>query len=304
MIFFWFCIALLTVVALLILIYPFVFSSARFIPLNREKTNIAIYEENLKQLDKDYAQKNISQNQFEENKVALQKNLLEDIPEKSHETSRGGLQAQPNFVSDFPSPARGRVHWKTFLFLAITFPLFSILFYLYNGNSQLLAKTFLAKKEALEINQVKQALGSPQHVIDILRNHLAQEPNSAKGWYLLGRLYFTQQEYREAVKAFEKAYQLNKNNPDIVFQYAQALYLTQHTLNGKPTVLLEQLLVLQPKNPLAINLLAVAAFNDKHYRQAIHYWEKLLPYYSPETADGKALLDAIARANQKITHQM
>lgn len=290
--FFWFCIALLTVIALLILSWPLLSSTARFMPLNREKTNIEIYEENLRQLNKDCSQKKITQKQFEENKLALQKNLLEDIPERQE-------SLPPSFRG---SVGEGVKNWKTFLFLIITLPLFSIIFYLYNGNSQLLSKTFTAQKEAAEINQVRKSLGTPQQVIETLQQHLAKNPNSAEGWYLLGRLYFTQQQYPESVKAFEKAYALNKKNPDILFQYAQALYLTQHTLNGKPAALLEQLLVLQPANSLAINLLAVAAFNDKHYRQAIHYWEKLLPYYSPESADGKALLDAIARANQKTEH--
>lgn len=287
MLFFWVCLIFLTVVALLILSWPLLFSSARLTPLHRAKTNIHIYEENLQQLTQDFSQQKITQKQFKENQLTLKKNLLEDIPELPPPPIR-------------ESAVERTKNWKTFLFLTIALPLFSIIFYLYNGNSQLLSKTFTAQKEAAEIIAVRKSLGKPQHVIETLQQHLAKNPNSAEGWYLLGRLYFTQQEYSKSVNAFEKAYTLNKKNPDILFQYAQALYLTEHSLNGKPAALLKQLLALQPTNALAINLLAVAAFNEKHYQHAILYWEKLLPYYSPESADGKALLDAIARANHKI----
>ena len=47
-------------------------------------------------------------------------------------------------------------------------------------------------EQQAKVKKAMQEFKSPEAVITALKNRLAQSPNSAKGWYLLGRLYQSQ----------------------------------------------------------------------------------------------------------------
>lgn len=187
------------------------------------------------------------------------------------------------------------------ILLVIILPFFAIGYYLYQGSWQQWASYKQDQQLAAQAQKLRAQMGTPQHIIDELKQHLQQNPQSAQGWYLLGRLYVNQQQFNEANTAFATAYALQPKNPDIILQYVQTLYLTQHTFTGKSVELLQQLLQLQPDNDMAINLLGVAAFEQGRYQQAIAYWEQILPHYAPDSPDGKALLSAIAKAQMALT---
>jgi cytochrome c-type biogenesis protein CcmH len=193
--------------------------------------------------------------------------------------------------------------WKSTLAIIILLPAFAVFLYIYQGSGKQWLAYQHTQQQLAQVQQFRSQLGTPQQVIDKLKQRLQQDPNSAQGWYLLGRIYFDQQRFTEAVDTFSKAYALQPKQPEVLFYYAESLSLTQHTLSGKPTTLLQQLLKLQPDNDAAMNLLAVAAFNEKRYQEAINYWEKMLPHYAPDSEDGKALLTAIAKAQTALNKQ-
>ncbi|MFA6302989.1 MAG: hypothetical protein WC627_07640 [Legionella sp.] len=56
--------------------------------------------------------------------------------------------------------------------------------------------------------QMLRSIHSPQDLIDQLRAKLDDTPASAKGWYLLGRLYISQDDKKHADEAFGKAQSL------------------------------------------------------------------------------------------------
>lgn len=192
------------------------------------------------------------------------------------------------------------LRFGTIVFLLLILPTLAIVFYFWWGSSSSLSALYTAQKQAIAAQKFRNAMGTPQQVIEVLKKHLDQDPYSAEGWYLLGRLYLSQQQFDKAVAAFASANDLQPNKPTILFQYAQALYFKQQSLKGKPTELLLEVLRLDPKNDLAINLLAVAAFQIGNFQQAIDYWERLLPKYAPQSPDGQALLQAIAKAQSAL----
>jgi cytochrome c-type biogenesis protein CcmH len=182
----------------------------------------------------------------------------------------------------------------------VLLPIVAILFYWQVGSSSTLNQYFVLQKQAAAAQAMQRSLGTTQQIIAALKQHLVEDPKSARGWYLLGRVYVTQNQMDDAVAAFAKAYQLTPNDVDVMFQYAQALYLVQHSLQGMPNELLQKILQHDPQNDLAINLYAVAAYQAGDYQNAIYYWEKLLPKYAPTSTDGKALLDMIAKAQNAL----
>ncbi len=282
MIIFWLGVVLLLAIALMIILVPLL-QTPQVTMYSRKAMNVAIYEENTAQLQTQLNEGLIDQDKLPAMHLELKHNLLDDVVDEANTCN---LATQRSWISA--------------LFLLIALPLFTIIFYLNSDNSQQMRASIKAQQEAVAVQQMRVQLGTPQQVIASLQQHLAQNPNSAQGWYLLGRLYLSQEQLNEAVNAFAKAYALDPNKPDIIFQYAQALYLTQHSLKGKPTELLQKLLQIQPANDQVTNLLAVAAFARGDYQQAINSWEKLLPHYPAGSPDEQALLQAIARAQAEL----
>lgn len=186
------------------------------------------------------------------------------------------------------------------LILGCGLPLLAITGYLQWGDSQGLKLALNSREQVATVQKLRVQLQTPSQVIKALQERLKQDPNSAQGWFLLGRIYVSLGAFKEAVRAFAQAEKLDSNNPDILFQYAQALYFYQHSLKGKPAELLNKLLQIKPQNDLAINLLAIAAYEEGNYQQAIDYWEKILPNYTTDSSDGQALLTAIAKAQTAL----
>jgi len=187
------------------------------------------------------------------------------------------------------------------LLVIVVLPVAALWLYLHWGASQQLAEHVLLQKHAAAIKAELKQLHSPQQVIDTLTTHLRRAPNSAKGWYLLGRLYLTIGKYHAAAVAFKKANQLTINQPGIMLGYAQALFFANDRhLNNTAEHLLKTILQRDPHQVNALNLLAVNAYLRGDYRRAVNYWEQLQNSFAPDSKSAKAIRHMIALAQRKL----
>lgn len=153
----------------------------------------------------------------------------------------------------------------------------------------------------LEKQQSIQALlksnDNPAIWIKKLKLKLEAHPNSAKGWYLLGRLYASQSDWEDARFAFAKAKQLQPNHIPIIVNYAQSLWQLNHQkFNDETRNLFREVLKQKPEQPDALAMLAMDAFLRHSYKSAIDYWQQLLNIVPPQSDDAKAIHQAIAKA--------
>lgn len=184
--------------------------------------------------------------------------------------------------------------------LLFLIPSIAILFYLNWGDSKQLAQLFITQKIAVNEQKMREQLGTPQQVIWQLKQHLMEDPTSAQGWYLLGRLYTSQQQYNEANLAYANALRLSPHDIDILMNYAQTLSLQNNNhINEQALKLIKEILVLQPNNDDARNLIAIYAYQHQDYQTAIKNWEIILPHLAPTSVDRQNLLEAIATAQNK-----
>ncbi|WP_419420652.1 tetratricopeptide repeat protein [Legionella sp. D16C41] len=138
---------------------------------------------------------------------------------------------------------------------------------------------------------------SPEELITKLKTHLDDTPSSARGWYLLGRLYVSQGAWEPARDAFAKAHQLNLNDEGITINYAYSLWrLNGQQFNNDIRSLFDQLLKQNPSQPDALAMLAVDAYDNKYYAKAVDYWQRLLKLAPPDSEEARALRKAIAKA--------
>lgn len=160
------------------------------------------------------------------------------------------------------------------------------------------------ESKLLKTEQAKQLLSQfkdPQELIAVLRTKLDNSPQSAKGWYLLGRLYSGQNAFAQAVKAFRKAQALDPKNELYLVNYAHGLWqLNQKQFNPQIIELFSQLLTNNSQQADALAMLAMNAFQEKDYVQAIDYWKRLLQLVASESHEADSIRRAIAQAEQQL----
>lgn len=161
--------------------------------------------------------------------------------------------------------------------------------YVKHLNSQEQAKKMLA------------SVKSPRELIDKLRAKLDDSPKSAKGWYLLGRLYSSQNDKQNAVNAFAKAYQFYPDDEQYAVNYAHSLWvLNNQQFTDQITEIFSRLLKNNPNQPDALAMLAMDAFVSHAYEDAVNYWQRLLKLAPEQSEEAQAIRKAIAKAEEHI----
>ena len=182
----------------------------------------------------------------------------------------------------------------------ISFPVLAIGLYWLFGNSHQLQQFWQEQGQNAEIQQQIAQLKNPQQLIDRLREHLRQDPHSAQGWYLLGKLYLDQRQYVDAESALQQAHHLQPGSAETILFLAKANFFN-HQGHLTPAMAAELTGVLEslPERIDAINLLAVDAYRRKDFHQAVSYWQRALSMVQPESPDSRTLLDMISQAQHQ-----
>jgi cytochrome c-type biogenesis protein CcmH/NrfG len=159
----------------------------------------------------------------------------------------------------------------------------------------------LAENKKAELTKALKQYKDPDEIIEKMKAHLVSDPTSAKGWYLLGRLYSSKKQYQSAMEAYTHAYQLDKTNRDYAFQYlALKNYLEPLDANGKLDKLADSLEKRFPKDIEILNFIAQKAYRAKHYQKAIVHWQKIIPLVPEGSEDYKWLLSTIEQAKASL----
>lgn len=150
-----------------------------------------------------------------------------------------------------------------------------------------------------QAQDILKSIKGPDEIIERLQQRLKSEPESAKGWYLLGRLYASKGSFDNALEAFAKAHEIEPDNEQTTINYAQSLwYQNDQKFNQQTRDLFSNVLLNNPKQPDALAMLAMDSFQEKKYKQAIVYWRRLLKLIPPESDDAKAVRKALAKAEE------
>lgn len=152
-----------------------------------------------------------------------------------------------------------------------------------------------------QAEKMMQALKSPEELVGKLKAKLNEHPESAKGWYLLGRLYDAQGQWQQAAAAYGKAHQLVPEDTPYAVYYAQGLWrLNQQQFTAEIRQIFNDILSREPEQPDALAMLAVDAFSRQDYEAAIGYWQHLLKLAPVQSEEAAALRKAIAHAQQQL----
>ncbi len=242
-------------------------------------SQVAVYREHLAELQHELAQGTLDQAGFDASHEELTQRLLEDAP----------LQAA--------SAPTNAPNWRGLVAgLALAIPVLSFGLYFVVGTpvgiDPLLANQ-VGGDEQISNDKL-------QAMADQLNQRLADNPNNAEGWVMLGRIERALGDFDKADAALKKALSLAAND-DVRIERAEVLaQKNQGQFDGEPWDIIRSVLKGDPEHGNALLLAGSAAFSQGQFQDALTYWNKvrgLLPASSP---DLPALIEAINKARERL----
>ncbi|MDO9270091.1 MAG: c-type cytochrome biogenesis protein CcmI [Methylobacter sp.] len=225
-------------------------------PADQDQRNIAIARQRLAELKEQLQAGALSQALYDEQLAELELALSDDLEIKSHVKT---------------SQSSGR--WMaTVLVLAI--PLAAGSLYWALGNYPLINQA--DQPQPAVANQAPPELEQMKSMVAGLAERLKEQPDDAQGWTMLGRSYKYLQQYPKAVEAFEHAYRLIGDQPEIMVLYADALaFANNEQMAGKPSELVFKALAMEPNNVTGLWLGGMAKAQIGDFAAAMDLWKKL-----------------------------
>jgi len=263
---FWIIVAALLALALVILLLPLL-RAARMQPADqRQQQNIDIAREKKQLLAAQLAEGEIDQAGFDAAYLDLQTALALEL----------------EAAEDTAEAARGK--WMSLVVL-LAIPCASIALYLVYGEYRVIDNPQLVQASPHQQQNAAPQMSLEEMVVAI-EIRLAENPEDAEAWFMLGRTHMAKQQYDPAVAAFQRSNELMADEPGILFALADALAMQNNgLLTGEPEALVQRGLQIAPRFPNGLWLAGMAAEQRKDFKSAHHYWSLLLPMIgdSPES---------------------
>lgn len=270
---FWLSAGLLLLAALAFLLLP-VLRGHRRQQAEQDRTalNVALYEERVAELAAQQAAGVLDSEQLAKGRDEAARELLAD-------TEHSGTARQGHLGKAIP------------LLAAVLVPAMALGLYLHFGAA-----------DKVELTQeFASAPQSMQEMTARLERAVQAQPDSAEGLYFLGRAYMAEQRPADAAKAFERAVALAGRQPELLGQWAQALYFAaDKQWSAQLQALTDEALKADPQEVTSLGLRGIAAFEGERYQEAIDYWQRLLAQLPAGDASRAALQGGIDRAADKL----
>ncbi len=281
---FWIIAALLAAAALAFVLPSLLGRRRRPDAAASDAINVAIYRDQLRELEADLAAGTLGREQYDEARREIERRVLDDtmLDDTMLDDTSGAATVPPA-----TSPGHGTV-----ITIAIALPLAAILLYFAVGNPGALAPQPAADGHTITRQQI-------ESMVERLAARMKESPEDVKGWVMLGRSYAVLDRYPESAAAYANAVKRSPPDAQLLADYADALAMSQgRNLQGEPERLLAQALKLDPNNVKALLLAGTVAFQEKNFKDAIAYWERILKVVPPDSDMADSVRDSIADAQK------
>ncbi|NWG86598.1 MAG: c-type cytochrome biogenesis protein CcmI [Hydrogenophilaceae bacterium] len=268
---FWALALLFAAVAAVLVMRPLLRRRAPSDVAERRQINIAVYRDQMHELEADRRNGLLSDEQYASAKGELEVRLAEDALTEEAVGAVG---------------VGGRRRWLAYG-LGATLPVVAFGLYFLLGNP-------LAIQVAAE---GAEGPASIEAMVQAAEQKLKANPKDAQGWFTLARTYGALDRWPEAKQAYLKAAELVPNEAAVWSGLAEAAAMLQgRKLDGEPMQLVAKALQLDPNDPKAHELSGIQAFQSQDYAQAVHHWRALLAMAPPDPEYAAELRRAIQEA--------
>ncbi|WP_409261395.1 c-type cytochrome biogenesis protein CcmI [Pseudomonas putida] len=269
---FWLSAGLLLLAALGFLLIPILRGRRQQQEEDRTALNVALYQERVAELAAQQAAGVLDDAQLAKGRDEAARELLAD--------------------TEGAEPARqGHLGKALPLLAAVLVPALALGLYLHFGAADKveLTQEFAAAPKTMDEMTTR------------LERAVAAQPDSAEGLYFLGRAYMAQQRPADAARAYERAVALAGRQPELLGQWAQALYFAaDKQWSAQVQALTDEALRADPNEVTSLGLRGIAAFEGERYQEAIDYWNRLLAQLPEGDASRAALQGGIDRAAERL----
>jgi len=132
-----------------------------------------------------------------------------------------------------------------------------------------------------------------ESMVEGLAARLEKDPTDLDGWQRLGQSYMVLGRYEEGVRAFGMVASARPDDPQALGSYIQSMMTwleqTGQHINDEALGALQQLVALEPENPMALYYLGQAAAERSDPASARLYWMRLLAML-PEGTEGADII--------------
>ena len=295
MILFWFICAVFIVIALAFILPTALQSnekSQRASADERKQANIAVYRDQLSELETDLQNGIVSQEQYTQDREEIQRRLLEDT------TTAAAPPKQENLA-----PANRSMAYA----LAVSLPLVAVILYMQVGNPKSMSESpapTTAPPFANASGGEERTQEQIEANVTALAKRLQSNPSDTQGWIMLARSYNQMERFGEAAGAYAKATELKPDDADLWAEYAfTSAMASGQSLEGKPTELIQQALKVDPNNAKALQLAGSAAFEKKDYAKAIEYWNRVLKQVPAGSQVAELITERINEAKSSMNNK-
>jgi cytochrome c-type biogenesis protein CcmH len=230
---------------------------------NTEQLNVGIAREHLAELTKQRDLGELSDEEFEQARKDLEIALANDLAGTADETPQ----------------AKGGGGIVALVASGILIPALAVFMYLEIGSPSLITSppgTQVAAGHGGDLPPIGELAAT-------LRERLEENPDSAEGWFLLGRTYMRIDDFAQAADAFGRVVDLLPEEPAALLSLADALTMRDGMRTGPEALeLLEKALELQPDNVTALWMLGNAAYDADDTAKALDYWQRAYPLLAGE----------------------
>lgn len=241
----------------------------------RRGINIAVYRDQMKEMEADHRNGLLTDEQFASAKVELEARLAEDALDGAEEPEavrRGGRALGYGLAVLVPAAAFG-------LYVVLGDP---------------------AAIERVAAGPAAQAGGHDiAQLVSQVEEKARANPDDGEAWAMLARTYAAVGRWTEAQPAFEKAIAILPGQAALLSGYAEVLAINgSRVIEGKPMELVKQALAIDPDDIKALELSGIASFQDKNYAQAAFFFKRLRGLVPPETPYAQDIAEAEQEARR------
>lgn len=256
----------------------------------RDETNIRLYHEHKKEIEKDYGEGGIDEENYQYLLAELDNTLLQDIDTTSTEDKVTTTVVKPY------SPL-----WP--LGLSVFIIIFSVALYNKQGSYKILTELPAGhgQQEAKSQEEMlKQRETDAMAHIEKLQKHIESNPEDSEAWYNLGQTYVAVGGFDEAVIAFTRVIKIEGEHADILGAIAQALYYKNNQqISDQVQEYIDKALALDIDDPSTNILLGMHNFIGENYQQAVIHWQRVIDANN-QGVNITALKEAVAEANNRL----
>ncbi len=277
--------SLLLIIIVLWLITPALLGKRTVNKDDTDLQNTAIAKERLTELELRLEQGDISQQDFEQTEIEIEKSLLEDIHDG---------EVTPKISAKIEKNA----------YVIITaIPLMALALYWLWGSPDSINLSAQATPQTQSSTAIgnKKHVGSVEDMALLLEAKLEKEPNNPNGWYTLARTYMSLKKYDRAVVALKRLRKLVGDDVTVLVTLADAMTMARSgRMAGEPFELIKKALKQKPNDPTVLWLAGLGYAEVGDGKIAVKLWKKLLPLITNEPSSVHQIQLLIVAAERKM----